>query len=375
MTIFFLEIFPFLEYYNRFSTYPTKFATPNQNMSKKNIPYLKPLIVALIAILATTLLWKNLNHTAKYDPDMFALKNPSEIDAFRFTPNNPQNQPLYFQKRNNRWYVYNQTDTFPADSNNIQMLLNWAVKKLKVQRPVSPESVKNLSRKMALSAVKATFSSQEKEIHSIYVGGSTQDNMATYMYKTDLETPYIVEIPGFQGYVTPYFNTDIHVWRSLKLIDFPNSSIESLKVAWSANPKQNFTIKQENNTLTLFDAQNKPVNANQSLLAGYLILCSEFSREAGAVAGINRDQKQKDSIINSAPVVSFTYTLKNQSKPVSLSIYNHQGFEDILVDARPDQTETVQTALFWVKSSEDPHLWLSQDIVLKNRMKTLTDFN
>jgi hypothetical protein len=253
------------------------------------------------------------------------------------------------------------------------MLLQWAMRKLKVQRPVSPESVKNLSRKMALNAVKATFSVNGKDMHSIYVGGSTQDNMATYMYKTDSETPYIVEIPGFQGYVTPYFNTDIHVWRSLKLIDFQTADILSIHVDWPKNPQQSFQIKQENNQFSLFNNQNQFVKANQSLLAGYLMLCSQLAREAGAVAGINRDQKQKDSVLNSLPIIRFTYTSKSK-KTVTLDVFEHQGFEDILVNANPENTETVQTALFWIKSSEDPHLWLSQDIVLKNRMKTLSDF-
>lgn len=269
--------------------------------------------------------------------------------------------------------VFNQTDTFPADSNNINMLLDWAMRKLKVQRPVSGESVKNLSRKMALSAVKASFSEKGKDIHHIYVGGSTQDNMATYMYSPDFENPCIVEIPGFQGYLTPYFNTDIHIWRSLKLVNENPNEIKSLKISWPSDPKQNFEIRQENNQISLFNFQNTEIKANRSLLAGYLILCSEFSREAGSIAGINKDKKLKDSILSLPPIVSFEYTTQN-NKVTRLNIFPHQGFEDIIVDARPEATETVQTALYWVQSSNDPHLWLSQDIVLKNRMKFISDF-
>ncbi len=336
-------------------------------------PYAKPLLVAAIAIAAAFALWKNLNQTGNYDPNMFALKNPEQIDAFRFTPNDPKNEPLYFQKKNNTWFVFNQKDTFPADSQNIQMLLNWAMRKLKVQRPVSGETVKNLSRKMALSAVKASFSIKGKEIHSIFIGSSTQDNMATYMYKSDFDQPCIVEIPGFQGYLTPYFNTDIHIWRSLQLIQFEPSEIKNLRVTWHKNPSQSFQINQENNQLNLVNLNNKVQNANQSLLAGYLLLCSQFAREAGSVAGINKDPLQKDSVYANGPLISFTYTTQ-ENKTTTLSVYPHQGFEDILMDVRPDASEAVQTALFWVKSSQDPHLWLSQDIVLENRMKTLSDF-
>ena len=335
--------------------------------------YTKPLLVALIALIAAAALYKNLNQTGDYNPDMFALTQPERIDAFRFVPNDPKSAPLYFVKKNQVWYVYNQYDTFQADSQNVQMLLFWAVKKLKVQRPVNGQSVKNLSRKMALSAVKATFSQNGKDVHEIFVGGSTQDNMATYMYTPEYDQPCIVEIPGFQGYLSPYFNTDIHIWRTLQLINIEPSQIKSLSVQWPQQPQNSFSIHQENNQLQLRNAQNQPVEANKSLLAGYLLQCSQFSREAGSVAGINKAPLQKDSVTSQIPLLVFKYTQQN-NKIITLTVFAHQGFEDILVDARPEQTETVQTALFWVQSSQDPNLWLSQDIVLKNRMKTLTDF-
>jgi hypothetical protein len=335
--------------------------------------YIKPILIALISLISLTFLWRNLNQTAAYDSKMFAIENSEDITEFRFTPNNKKTPPLYFKKSQQGWIVYNATDTFPADTANVNMLLFWAMKKLKVQRPVSQTLIKNLSRTMALTATKATFSKNGKDFHSIYVGGSTQDNMATYMYMSQTEQPFIVEIPGFQGYLTPYFNTDIHIWRSLKLIDIPTSEIVSLSVSWPTNPAQNFTIIQNQNELQLFNGLNQKTPANHSLLAGYLILCSEFSREAGSVAGINKSKSAKDSIFQQIPLVSFTYQT-SKKKSITLNIYPHQGFEDILVDANPNQTETVQTALFWVKSSEDPHLWLSQDIVLQNRMKRLSDF-
>jgi len=335
--------------------------------------YVKPIVIAVVTLISAITLWKNINQTGDYDPNMFALKAPEQVDAFRFVPNDPKNAPLYFQKKKNQWYVYNQTDTFPADSNNIYMLLDWAMRKLKVQRPVTGESVNNLSRKMALSAVKASFTVNGKDIHHIYVGGSTQDNMATYMYTPEFENPCIVEIPGFQGYLTPYFNTDIHIWRSLKLVNINPNEVSSLKVVWPNYPKQSFEIRQENDQIKLFNFQNKEIEANRSLLAGYLILCSEFSREAGSIAGINKDQNLKDSILSLKPIVSFEYTTEQNDK-TRLDIFPHQGFEDILIDTRPEATETVQTALYWVQSSQDPHLWLSQDIVLKNRMKYISDF-
>ncbi len=340
-------------------------------LPKKN--YLKPILIALIAVFSAFVLYKNLNQTASYDPLMFALKNPEAITEFRFTPNNKKAPALFFQKRNQKWYVYNHSDTFLADTSNINMLLFWAMKKLKVQRPVSETYIKNLSRDMALTATKATFSVNGTDVHSLFIGNPTQDNMATHMYMNNLKQPYVVEIPGFQGYLSPYFNTDIHIWRSLKLVDINPSDIQSLEVTWTKDPQQSFTVIQADNQIQLFNSQKTEVKANRSLIAGYLLLCAELSREAGGIAGINKVQAEKDSVLKQAPLVSFKY-VHSKNKTLVLNIYPHQGFEDILIDSNPQQTETVQTALYWVKTSQDPFLWLSQDILLKNRLKRLSDF-
>lgn len=336
--------------------------------------YIKPLLVILVTLSAAWLLWENMNSTTKYDRDMFALKNPSEVDRFTFTPNNESKGALtFFKSDKQEWMVCNNNDTFPADTNNVNMLLNWAVAKLAVQRPVNDEQKKYLVRQLAMEATKASFYSKGENIHTIYVGGSTQDNQATFMYKPEIDRPCIVEIPGFNGYLTPYFNTDIHLWRSLNLINVQTNNTAKLEVIWPNSPKSSFSIQQKNEQLSLHDVTGMEVKSNQSLLAGYLMLCSSFTREAGSIAGVNRDRQARDSILSQEPVLIYRYTLVD-GRNKELTIFPNNGFEDVTMDANPSETQTVQSALFWMKSSEDSNLWLTQDIILKNRMKTINDF-
>jgi hypothetical protein len=103
-------------------------------------------------------------------------------------------------------------------------------------------------------------------------------------------------------------------------------------------------------------------------------MSKDFAREAGSVAGINQDATQKDAILKSTPLVIFNYTTSNNQK-TSISVYPvPSGFEDVAIDAKPTETTTKQTELFWVKSSNDPYIWMAQDIVLRNRIKQLSDF-
>lgn len=345
-----------------------------QKVMAFNKAYYKPIIISIVALLSAYLLWDNLNSTAEYDPSIFALKEPALVDRFTFTPNDENKFGLtFFKNQQGDWLIHNSKDTFPADTNNINMLLYWAVAKLKVQRPVNDEQKKYLVRQLAMEATKATFYSEGKAFHTIYIGGSTQDNSATFMYKPEMERPCIVEIAGFNGYLTPYFNTDIHLWRSLNLIDIPVGNIKNLTVSWPANPKNGFSISQKDEQLSLIDTNGNTVESNQSLLTGYLMLCSSFTREAGSIAGINRHNEQRDSVLSQQPVVIFRYELTDNSIQ-ELAILPNNGFEDVSIDAKPSETQAVQSALFWMKSSEDDNLWLTQDIILKNRMKTLNDF-
>lgn len=261
-----------------------------------------------------------------------------------------------------------------ADTINVKQLLYWAMPKLLLRSPLSDQEKKYVDRDMALSATKATFYVGNEAVHTIYVGNSTQDNQATYMYYPGTDRPCIVEIPGFNGYLTPYFNTNIQLWRSVQLIETDPSNIVELSVRWNLEPQHSFTIKQNDGLLSLFDVSGKPISCKKGLLAGYLFLCKDFAREAGEPAGINFDKKASGSLLASTPLISFDYTLQDKTK-TTIHVYPMQeGAETVGINVTQNKTELQQTGLFWVKSNNDPYIWMTQDIILKNRMKKLTDF-
>ena len=340
-------------------------------MSKK---FIKPIAIAIIALVAFFFLWQNMNITSTWKPNLFALKNPNKITKFTFTPNNAKQQPLSFEKINNVWYVFNNNVKYVADSASIHLLIQWAMPRLKIKLPTSDNEKKSVTRNLTLNGVKATFFEGNDPVHTIYVGGSTQSNEATYMYYPETERPCVVEIPGFQGYLTPYFNTDIQVWRSVFLFSENPNNIKLLTVTYPSKKNRSFTIQQLGDELTLLNSEGQKVDGKRGLIAGYLIMSKDFAREAGSVAGINQDATQKDAILKSTPLVIFNYTTSNNQK-TSISVYPvPSGFEDVAIDAKPTETTTKQTELFWVKSSNDPYIWMAQDIVLRNRIKQLSDF-
>ncbi len=305
---------------------------------------------------------------------MFALQNASSVDRMVFTPNNEKVKPIEFVRINGDWFIKSNKELILADSANISMLLNWAMPRLKIKMPVSDQQKKHVVDAMAKDATKATFYINNQPVHTIYVGGSTQDNMSTFMFYPDSDRPCIVEIPGFQGYLTPYFMTDPNIWKSPLLVHSETQEIQQLNVFYPHQVQNSFSINQKNDQLTLTEFKSqKTIPAKNSLMAGYLLFSKDFAREIGPVPAINNAKTMKDSILKSKPLVVIEYIYTNGNK-ITLTVIPQNSFEDVLIDAKPTNTETIQTALYWVKSSADPYLWTAQDIAIKNRLKSKFDF-
>ena len=340
-------------------------------MNKK---ILRPLLIIVIVLTSLGLLWRNINQTSEWDPKLFSIHNPESVDKVTFIPNDESQRTLTLYKQDNIWYVKNDLANYKADTNSVKQLIFWLMPKLRIQRPTTDEQSKFVNRQLTQYATKATFYSGSAEIQSIYVGGPTQDQLATFMYKEGTDRPCLVEIQNFNGYATPYFNTNINLWRSSQLLEVEPESIGELTVEWPQNPDWNFKIANPDDQSPKLIYKNQVItNANSSLLTGYLLLCSNFSRETGDVAGINKDIPRRDSIINSPALVTFNYVLKNKES-ISIDIFDNPNYEDTEVEANINNTETVQTKLFWIKSSDDPNLWLTQGVLIKNKIKQYQDF-
>jgi hypothetical protein len=236
-------------------------------MSKK---FIKPIAIAIVALVAFFFLWRNMNLTSSWKPNLFALQNPNKITKFTFTPNNSKQPPLSFEKINNVWYVFNNNVKYVADSASIHLLIQWAMPRLKIKLPTSDNEKKSVTRNLTLNGVKATFFEGNDPVHTIYVGGSTQSNEATYMYYPETERPCVVEIPGFQGYLTPYFNTDIQVWRSVFLFSENPNNIKLLTVTYPSEKNRSFTIQQSGDELSLLNSEGQKVEGKRGLIAGIL---------------------------------------------------------------------------------------------------------
>lgn len=334
------------------------------------------LILLISTLVLGFLLWKNPNSTNEISLHQFALKNPQEVVSITLTPNNKKIPYLVLQKSGNRWMVKNANDSFPADTNNIHHVLFNVAAKLQVKNPVSDKQIKAVSRFIATEGTKVIFKYNNGDEHTFFVGPPTNTELATYLYMPDNEKPCEVVVPGFSGYITPNFTTNPFVWKSPFIVDADAQEFQAVTVQWPSRPSFSFTISRVGQNYQLLNQQNQPSKGNPALLDAYLELSKQIAREVGDIPAINRNNNLKDSLLKSPPLVRIVYQYRDSKKSnLSVDIYPiPNGEEEIAIQAKPDETHTQTTSLYWIKASDDPIVWTAQEVLIKNRLKTLSDF-
>jgi uncharacterized protein YxeA len=336
---------------------------------------IKILIITLLVVLtAGFFLWKNVNHTSELDVKAFAIDKPSEITKIYFSPKNKKNPYLIFEKTPEGWNLKNDKQEYVADTHNIHDLLFWLMKKVEVVSPV-PDAAKNeVVKDISLNGIEAIFYVGEKEVKRIYVGGPTPSQEANYMYLPGNERPTIVHVPGHNGYLSPYFSTNIQQWRSLALLNIAPLNIKEVLIQWPRNPENSFIIRRNGDEITLYNGEGRKIDCRSNKLSAFLEAFQNVTHEAGEPAGINRNKAVHDSLLSSTPIFSLKI-IDIHNKPITLNLYpvseemmNHNQVRGL------SGLEVYETEQYWANIQGQPEIWVMQDVIMRNRMKKLNNF-
>jgi hypothetical protein len=112
-----------------------------------------------------------------------------------------------------------------------------------------PEKVHN-SVVTALSgtAVKVqVYNKAGNLIREFYVGGETKDFDGSYMLMAGAERPFVVEIPGFAGYLTTRYSTAFLDWRDRSIYLLKRDDIRRVALQYPSEPLNSFVVNQDDN--------------------------------------------------------------------------------------------------------------------------------
>ncbi|MDB4088798.1 hypothetical protein N9544_04150 [Flavobacteriales bacterium] len=253
---------------------------------KKNSTKLLILAVLVLSAIAYFVMIQDKEQGGTKSMSDFAIDNTDAINKIIITESNRNKAEL--ELIDGVWMLNNE---FKARPVNVELLLK-TFRNIKVQTSVSNDMKKTVVANMASRYKKVEIFENGKPTKTYFVGSATKDHYGTYMLLEKKgrksSEPYVMHIPGFNGYLESRFYTNENDWKYSGVLVYEPLSIKSIKVEHSKNVEESFEITQENKQVSLnnFDG-SKVLEFNKSLVENYILIyekiyfnkIAEFSTE------------------------------------------------------------------------------------------------
>ena len=263
-------------------------------------------IIIVIALLAIALFFylNNSKGTIKKELRDFAVEDTASITKIFLV--DKANHQVTLERKNHEWIV---NKKFTARRDVINLLLK-TIKRISVRAPVPKAAEDNIVKNLAVKSTKIEIYKDNDLIKTYYVGGPTQDQYGTYMLLKNSSRPFIMEIPGFRGYLSTRYFTFVNDWRSQIIFNKRYRNILSVTVKTPKEPNKSFKIiKSENNIIDLKDYKNQSVAKFDTLAAKQFL--AHFIR-INFNKFVENFKHKKDSILKTPP--SYIITLEDVNK-------------------------------------------------------------
>jgi len=289
-------------------------------MSRKNIFYLITFIV-LLAVAGWLYTSRDTGTTLERKVDYsFTIQDTAAIDKIIIADKTPAKVTL--SRTGNGWNVNGE---FKAREDAIEVLLE-TLYRMEMRNFIPENLQQTVIKRLSVFGKEVQVYKNGKLFKTFYVGTNSQDEMATYMMIKGANAPYAVHIPGFNGYLSTRFFTELNLWRSRDLISMNPATIKEVKMYYPDSIEASFKISVFNSdSLFVTDLESgnviRPVNKVNARL--YLSVFKNLKYE-GEIVPSDPIWQRKDSLLASSPV--FRLEVKDvDGKKTSVSGYRIKG--------------------------------------------------
>lgn len=228
------------------------------------------LIFLLLIIGAGIAAWLMLrNESGSIDEALrdFAVKDTGAVTKI-FMADKSGNQVLLERQNAEDWLLNGKLTARP---DAIKTLLT-TIYQLEVRSPIGKNAYNNVIKGIASKGIKVEIYTDKGLLKTFYVGGPTQDQMGTFMYLENSTTPFVIHIPGFDGYLTPRFIVKPGDWTIKNVFRLKKGELKTLKVTDREKENGIFTIEADGSgNYTLFDEKGNALsNVSQDKIVSYL---------------------------------------------------------------------------------------------------------
>lgn len=330
------------------------------------------LLAALaLIVMIFFVLRRDTGKTLKGDDHDFAFSSTKDIDKI-FISNKRTGKYVILKKVDSANWIVN--DSFKVNIHQINTLFD-GFKRMKVKRPVSKNELFTVKREIAVNGTKVEVYENGQISKVYYVGNNTRDEMGTFFLMDKAEEPYVMHIPGFNGYVGGRYHYQLEAWRSKNIFNQKYEDIATIQVQWTADDAASFTIDNTGNDPVLIGGgkmftNNSEVNLNK--IKSYLKLWENLSFEGFP---IDLNAQKIDSISRTQPILTLTVTDK-KGKTTKLRIHNKGLKRDSNIqmdsDGNPLQFD-IETFYAFINDNNKEVVQI-QDYIFGKVMKKISEF-
>jgi hypothetical protein len=244
-------------------------------MPKKQLLYL-----ALIILMAA-LIWflsSDSKSTISLENN-FAISDTASVSKIFIADRNGTTITLNRNEKN--WVVNNKYGVRKDAINSILTTIN----QIRIQKQVSKNAFDNVIKNLATTGVKIEIYTNQDDPDKTYtIGSSTSNHLGSYMFLAGSETPFIVHIPSFNGFLSPRYGIQGNKisekdWRTTNIFSLKTEKISRVIVNHIQEPEKSFTLTTA--SMTLLNNLGNEVSFNQEnalqfLNAFKLLNCESF---------------------------------------------------------------------------------------------------
>ncbi|MEA3449234.1 MAG: DUF4340 domain-containing protein, partial [Bacteroidota bacterium] len=211
-------------------------------------------------------------------------------------------------------------------------ILLETIRRIDVANPVPKAKQDYVLRDLAVNGIKCEIYQDDKLKKVYYIGGVTQNNMGTYMLIENSAAAFEVFLPGFSGYLTTRYNTNLKEWRSRKAFLYDPDDIAEIEIEYPQSPDQSFRIKNHGlNDYTIEKIPSgKPVTDFDTIEVKMLI--SRFKNVGFEYFLPSDEQSNKLDSLNSLQPVSIFRVTDNEQETRELKCYRRPNFKQLMDD-------------------------------------------
>ncbi|MEW6469671.1 MAG: hypothetical protein AB1458_12140 [Bacteroidota bacterium] len=264
------------------------------------------IVLLLLTGISLWIVFQEKSGTISGEQKDFAVEDTASITKIHMK--DKAGKEVTLERAGDRWIV---NGKYNARPDGINLLLS-TVRALKVRNPAPKRAQNTIVKDLATGAKKISIYSGDKLIKAYYMGTETQDMEGNYMLMVDPETgenadmPFVVHIPGFQGYLSPRFFLGEQEWRDREVFRYKYADLKSIKVDYYNSQDSSFVINSlGDNTFELLDAKgNRIADFDTAEVRQYVSYYYRLDYE-----GIdNIPERTRDSLLLSNWVVTISVT-------------------------------------------------------------------